>query len=143
MKYVKKRLFIIGFFTILFSKPGLALDLTVNVINIKSSDGMIGCALHSDPESFPMDGEKAQQIWLEATAPSVVCEFKNIEEGQYAVAVSHDLNGNKKVDTNFLGMPKEDWGTSNNIRPRMRAPRFEEAQITLTSSQTIEISIDR
>jgi uncharacterized protein (DUF2141 family) len=48
-------------------------------------------------------------------------------EGSYAVSIGHDLNGNKRVDTNFIGLPTEQWGVSNNARPSLRAPRFDEA----------------
>jgi uncharacterized protein (DUF2141 family) len=43
------------------------------------------------------------------------------------VSIAHDMNGNRKVDTNFLGLPSEQWGVSRNIRPTLRAPRFEGA----------------
>ena len=50
-------------------------------------------------------------------------------------------NGNKKVDTNFVGMPTEAWGVSNNIRPLMRAPRWQEAQFTINSGENKSINI--
>jgi uncharacterized protein (DUF2141 family) len=32
---------------------------------------------------------------------------------------------NRKLDTNFLGIPAEQWGASNQVRPNLRAPRFD------------------
>ena len=43
------------------------------------------------------------------------------------VELIQDLNGNRRADTNFVGMPTEPWGVSNGVRPTMRAPRFDEA----------------
>jgi uncharacterized protein (DUF2141 family) len=49
------------------------------------------------------------------------------------------------VDANFLGIPTEAWGVSNNVRPALRAPRFEEASFKVASGQsvTLEIRVDR
>ena len=88
--------------SVCFVLPVYADILTVEVKNIKSNEGMIGCGLHGDPTGFPMDSTKAVQIWLPADRDGVSCDFKDIQSGTYAVAVSHDLNGNKKTDTNFF-----------------------------------------
>jgi uncharacterized protein (DUF2141 family) len=52
--------------------------------------------------------------------------------GEWAVAVSQDLNNNDKLDKNFLGIPTEPFAFSNNVKPRLSAPRFEECKFTVT-----------
>ena len=64
-------------------------------------------------------------------ADGVMYRFSGLAPGRYAVAVGHDLNGNRRVDTNLLGMPTEQWGVSNNARPALRVPRFEETACTV------------
>jgi uncharacterized protein (DUF2141 family) len=74
----------------------------------------------------------------------VTCRFEALAPGDYAVAVSHDLNGNKKADTNFVGIPTEAWGVSNNVRPGLRAPRFDEARFSVPAEgATIAVRIAR
>lgn len=73
--------------------------------------------------------------------PDLTCVFERLTHGTYAVAVAHDLNGNRKTDRNFLGMPKEAWGVSNNARPSLRAPRFQEAVVQLSENLTIAIEV--
>jgi uncharacterized protein (DUF2141 family) len=46
----------------------------------------------------------------------------------------HDENENKELDTNFIGIPREGMGTTNNKKPKFRAPKFEEASFKLESS---------
>jgi uncharacterized protein (DUF2141 family) len=106
-------------------------DLVVRVSGIRSPLGQIGCALFADGSGFPMDSARAQQQWIPAQADGVTCRFGGVAPGRYAVSVVHDLNGNRRVDTNFLGMPTEQWGVSNNARPTLRAPRFDEAAFTV------------
>ena len=119
--------------------------VVVSVTGIKSSAGQIGCALFRSAEGFPMKSESAAMRWQPARKGSVTCQFDGLPAGQYAVSVSHDLNGNRKTDTNFIGLPREDWGVSNNMRPSMRAPRFNEAAFDVHAGREtrIEIGVDR
>ena len=55
----------------------------------------------------------------------------DIEPGLHAVSVLHDENNNGKLDTNFLGIPREGVGMSNNPPPRRGPPRFAEAAFRL------------
>jgi uncharacterized protein (DUF2141 family) len=119
-----------------------AADLVVKVTGLGEPLGQVGCTLFASPAGFPMDDTGARVMWQPADAKGVVCRFSNVAEGSYAVSIGHDLNGNKKVDTNFLGLPTEQWGVSNNARPLMRAPRFDEAAFkVLADSKEVVIEI--
>lgn len=61
--------------------------------------------------------------------------FAAIPPGNYAIAVFLDENGNGTIDKNFLGIPKEKYGVSNNVIPAMRAPKYEEAVFEMRSGQ--------
>ena len=72
-----------------------------------------------------------------------MAHFDQLEPGPHAITVYRDRNANLHFDKNWLGMPKEDWGVSNNVRPRLRAPRFDEAVRYLAAGeQLIEIRVD-
>jgi uncharacterized protein (DUF2141 family) len=71
-------------------------------------------------------------------APVTVIVF-DVAPGTYAAAAHHDANANGKVDTNFLGIPREGYAVSNDPRPRFRAPRFSEAQVTITGDTTLTL----
>lgn len=65
-----------------------------------------------------------------------------VPPGRYAAQITHDENGNKKVDRGLLGIPREGIGFSNNVRVRFRAPRFSEAAFTVTGgSQYITVNL--
>ena len=116
-------------------------ELTIKVTGIKKNKGDVVCALFKSADGFPMELAKPQTIWLAADSDEVTCKFTDITRGNYAVSVAHDENTNKKVDTNFVGMPTEAWGVSNNIRPLMRAPRWQEAQFSLATDEKKIINI--
>jgi uncharacterized protein (DUF2141 family) len=116
--------------------PASGADLTVQVNGFRLDKGEIGCALFGGESGFPMDAQAARLDWQPATRGGVICRFADLTPGVYALAVSHDLNGNRKTDTNLLGMPTEDWGVSTGVRPSLRAPRFAEASFRVPSEGT-------
>lgn len=121
-----------------------ATDLVVRVGGIQSPRGQIGCSLFADATGFPMDNARVQQQWVPAQADGVTCHFSSLEPGRYAVSIGHDLNGNRRVDTNFVGIPTEQWGVSNNARPTLRAPRYDEAVFTVpadTAEQVLRVEV--
>lgn len=125
-----------------FAAPTLSADLTVSVIGIEDNKAEVGCTLFSKSEGFPMDAASGKQQWLPVnpTGPTV-CRYTGLPEGSYAVSIGIDQNKNRKVDTNFLGIPIEQWGVSNNMRPNLRPPRFEEAAIKVDGAQELIITI--
>lgn len=118
-----------------------ASDIVVAVSGITSDTGEIGCALFGMPRGFPLDTSAAVTQWRHADRGGVTCRFERLNPGSYAVAVGHDLNGNHRTDTNWLGIPTEPWGVSNNVRPTLRAPRFEEAAVQLAAGAAVTINV--
>lgn len=118
-----------------------AAGLVIRVTGMSAPLGEVGCALYASADGFPMDRATARAQWLPADAGGVTCRFPDVPEGTYAVSIVHDRNGNKRVDRNFVGMPTEQWGVSNNARPRMRAPTFEEAQFRVAAGAS-DVVID-
>lgn len=71
---------------------------------------------------------------------SAQANFTDIAPGTYAVVAIHDRNGNRKMDTNFLGIPKEKGGFSNNAPAKFGPAKFEKAAFEVGSGQ-IRLSI--
>lgn len=121
--------------------PVLASTVTVAVRGVRSNVGEIGCALFPSGDGFPMKTGKATMQWHAASRDGVSCRFDNVRPGTYAVSVAHDLNGNRRTDTNFVGIPREDWGVSRGARPSLRAPRFNEASFTVAGDAPQQIIV--
>jgi uncharacterized protein (DUF2141 family) len=85
--------------------------IRVEISGLRSDKGQALCALFSSAGDFPMKPEKAIAHAASPIADHhAVCEFAGIAAGDYAVSVVHDENSNGKLDTNFLGMPREGSG---------------------------------
>jgi uncharacterized protein (DUF2141 family) len=118
-----------------------AAELVVRITGLSKPLGDVGCSLFLGPSGFPMDNSTARVMWQAADAKGVTCRYSDVPEGNYAVSIGHDLNGNKRVDTNFVGLPTEQWGVSGNVRPRLRAPRYDEAAFKV-AAEAREVVID-
>ena len=130
-------------FAALLPAMATAGTLEITVSAPSASRGEIGCALFKDEVGFPMNPARAQRVFVKAS-PQTVCRYENLAPGNYAVAVSLDLNGNRRTDKNFIGIPTEAWGVSNNARPTMRSPRFAEARFAVPAEgRRIQIEVRR
>lgn len=103
--------------------------VTVKVSNLESNAGKVFIALYNSQESFLNKGYKATFAKIENNTCKVV--FKNVPNGTYAVSLFHDENDNNKMDTIVFGIPKEDYGCSNNARGFMGPPKWEDAKFTV------------
>ncbi|NTW52996.1 MAG: DUF2141 domain-containing protein [Chlorobiaceae bacterium] len=116
--------------------------ITVTVNNLRSSNGDLVVALFNSKQGFPGKLNSAIRktvVSAEGTLHEVV--FNDVPYGTWAVTVQHDENRNGKLDSNFLGMPKEGVGTSNNPRSKFGPPSFDSASFTVDKGET-ELAIN-
>jgi uncharacterized protein (DUF2141 family) len=66
-------------------------------------------------------------MMIKVRAARARCDFEDIPPGTYALAVIHDENMNGKLDTNWLGIPTEGYGFSNDAQAVLQAPSFSAA----------------
>ena len=102
--------------------------IRVEIAGLRSDKGQIMCALYSSSDGFPKNSEKAiAHVNSAISGKQAVCEFSGIASGTYAVSVFHDENSNGKLDTNFMGIPREGVGASNGARGHLGPPKFDAA----------------
>ncbi len=120
----------------------LAGDIVVNVVDILNTKGKLAIGLYNnDDDSFGSREKNFKGVDVEIKGNTVVYKFVDVPPGTYAVAVIHDENKNDKLDTNFLGIPNEGYGFSNNIRPMFRGANFKESKFELKNNKTITINL--
>ena len=115
--------------------------LTVKVTSIESQRGVIEIALYKDPQKFAKVGQTYRIVRVKTEGNTIIHDFKDLEEGKYAVCLFHDENNNKTCDKNFFGIPTEGYAFSNNIRPKFSVPTFEECSMRLDKNKTLTIKM--
>ncbi|KOY87403.1 hypothetical protein AD998_15790 [bacterium 336/3] len=102
--------------------------LKIEIIKVQNTKGKVLLSLFNTAKGFPTQNKYAYKTAeLEIKDGKAFVEFTDLPYGDYAVAILHDENDNKKMDYNFLGMPKEGYCFSNNYRPTIKNPSFRQA----------------
>ena len=110
--------------------------------NLRNARGDVGCLLFNAPDGYPDAHPKAhREMHAAIDGGRAVCDFTDLAPGTYAVIVFHDENLNGKLDKNFLGMPQEGYGASNNVRPKLSAPAFKDASFSVSPGATSTLTI--
>ena len=101
--------FMMVFIGTIFAANTIRFALGITGINV--NQGQVYVKLYSNDRDYKNDIPCAAYV-LESTSESIVHSF-DIAEGEYVILLFQDINNNGKLDTNFLGMPREPVGLSN------------------------------
>ncbi|MGF1554779.1 DUF2141 domain-containing protein [Paucihalobacter sp.] len=134
LKFIIALLFVTS---VAFSQNSDSKTVTVQIDNIKNAKGQLVVGLYSNPESFLKTPSKGEIVKIKGSSATVV--FKNVTSGTYAVSLFHDENSNEKLDTNFMGIPKESFASSNNAKGFMGPPKWEDAKFEVKDNFTVKI----
>jgi uncharacterized protein (DUF2141 family) len=109
--------------------PSPCPGIHVQILNIRNSTGTVACALFESPDGFPIEFLRSATnvMIIKIRKTQARCDFEDIPPGTYAIAVIHDENMNGKLETNWLGVPKEGYGFSNDATSVVGAPSFSAA----------------
>ena len=125
-----------------------ASELIINLSDQKKA-GTLMLAIYNNAEAFEGSVVKEKrsevgvfkglELYLE---PKDSMQLSiEIPDGEYAIAFFIDANGNKKLDKNFLGIPKEQFGFSNNAMGTLSAPSFEQAKFKVAGNTVQNIKL--
>ena len=112
--------------------------LSVVPVGLESSRGSLLVQLSKVAASFEGEGEAFRSAEVKVVDGQAAVVFENIPHGDYALKVFHDENENQKLDTNFIGMPKEPIAMSNNAVGKFGPPKYEDAVFNLGPEPMIQ-----
>jgi uncharacterized protein (DUF2141 family) len=106
--------------------------IQLEITGIKNNTGFIQISVFKSDTDFDKD------IFIKVIAVPASSEVQvsipNLDVGRYAIAVYHDENKNQKLDKNFVGIPKEGYGFSNNAVGKLGPPKFSETSFSLDTN---------
>ncbi|MGS0755916.1 DUF2141 domain-containing protein [Roseateles sp. GG27B] len=108
--------------------PALAADMELEVTGILQTDGQLLVAVFADEADWLR--KPVLMLKLDAAAQQggrLIVALTGLPAGRLALNVTHDLNGNGRLDMNAIGIPAEPYGFSNNASGNFGPPRFEQA----------------
>lgn len=144
---MKMKIFGAVLISILFLLQAHAADTKVGRISVKVTNldvekgGKVQIGLFVS-RGFPEPGKEIQGASIDVKATSASCIFKNVPAGKYAVGVFQDENKDGRLNKNFLGIPKERYGFSQNKYSMFGPPAFEDVSFRLKNGETITLTIN-
>ena len=116
-------------------------DLTVIVNGLENNEGVLQFGLYNDADKFPIVGETLKMVRVKTSGNSRKYTFIGLTKGDYAVAIYQDENNNDNCDKNFFGIPVEPYAFSNDIRPKLSVPSFDDCSFPLNQSKIVTIQL--
>ena len=114
--------------------------LTINFTGMKSDTGSVYVGIHNKEKDFLK--KRFKEAVITVTNRKGMAIIKELPKGEYAVSAFHDENENYKMDTNFIGIPKEPIGISNDATGFMGPPKYKDAKFQISKDTTISIKIN-
>ena len=112
--------------------------LVVNIDGLQSNDGKVRIALSNSEESYSSDGKDAYRGGdAQITNKKALYTFTEVPYGVYAVKLFHDENNNDKLDSNFMGIPQEPYGFSNNARGTFGPASWDDAKFEIKEDSLV------
>ena len=129
-------------FRVLFAIAGalsgtgaLAADLTIRVENVLPAGGVLRLGLY-DAALYPDDNSKPiASADLPAIGGETVVTLHGVAPGIYAIEAFQDVNANNKMDTTWMGLPLEPFGFSQDAKPFLSKPSFDDVKFTLAAGE--------
>ncbi len=108
--------------------------LSISIKNIQSDKGNIALQVFSNAEQYKGSAQPIIAFILTAEALKGSFSIVDLPAGFYGARIMHDLNGNGELDTNFVGLPKEPYGFSNNATANFGPPKWNDIRFQLDGS---------
>ena len=105
--------------------------VTVVVSSLVSITSTVKLYFYNTPDGFLKSGKWAFSKVVKPEGKRGFTLPVNLPKGEWAVAITQDLNNNDKIDKNFIGIPTEPYAFSNNVHPTVAAPKFNECKFTV------------
>lgn len=127
--------FVMSFFLMICFSFGLAQEkgkIKIIMKGFRNNNGMVGLRDFNHSSGFPSDKQKAlKEFYVPILNGEAVFETPELNYGAYGIGCIHDENNNQTLDSNFFGIPKEGFGTSNNPKTLFGPPSFKAAKFEL------------
>jgi len=129
------------FLFLAFNAPADNYELTLSIDNIKEAKGTIEVGVFNTTDGFLEEGKAFKTYSIPVNGKTITYTIKDLPEGNYAISMFQDKNTDGKCNLNFIGIPKEPYGFSNNFKPKFSAPSFKDCSFSLISDKTLNINL--
>lgn len=117
-----------------------SVSVVFRVHGLRSDHGQIMGALYDSPRHWVRPGEHAADCRADIRGRVARCVMQ-VRPGRYAFAFAHDEDGDGELDRDFLGIPSEGYGFSNDVRPALALPSWQSAAFDVSGRPSGELVV--
>ena len=135
--FIQKTVFLL----VLFFSSVVLSHGTVIITNVEHNKGYIDVKIYDSKDSFLKEDQAVEAVRKKVNKGEVAVPLSKIHDGQIAIVVYHDEDGNGELKTGLFWRPKEGFAFSNNYNPK-GPPKFKKATIMLEHGVPVEIELN-
>jgi uncharacterized protein (DUF2141 family) len=111
--------------------------LSITITDLKSATAPVIFSVYENPDTYLDPKAQLKTYRFVPKSKTLKIKLTDLKFGTYAIAFYQDMNDNGKIDKNGLGIPKEPYAFSNNIRPKLSAPSFKDCKFNYSKNQSV------
>ena len=117
--------------------------LTIIITDLENDDGEVLLALSDSRENYESDSKAYLGFNVKIETGKAECIISDLPFGEYAIKLYHDENMDGELNSNFLGIPTEDYGFSNNASGTFGPADYDDAKFMFEqTNMTMNISVN-
>ncbi|MDZ4845846.1 MAG: DUF2141 domain-containing protein [Chitinophagales bacterium] len=118
--------------------------LTLIFTNLAPSKSRVNVVFYQTKHKFLSKTDRLKGYKFNSNGSTLTTQVKDLSYGEFAIAFYQDVNNDGKCDRNFMGIPQEPYGFSNNFKPKLKPPGFGDCKFTYSEKEnTLNLSMLR
>ena len=113
----------------------------IKITDIKNKKALIYIAVFNQKKGFPYKGKKGVFVWKGSPIEAKTGVFTGLPDGNYAIAVFQDIDGNGKLSKWFFGKPREPYGLLLGFKKPNKKPNFSKYSKDIPQNSTVKIKL--
>jgi uncharacterized protein (DUF2141 family) len=107
-----------------------------------ATGGAVRVSVYDTPEAFLEQAALKEEALVDESGLAVL-KLRELDPGPYAFVAYYDANGDGQLNRGgVLGKPKEPYAFSNNVKPKLRKPRFDEAAVEVAPGALVVLTLE-
>ena len=115
--------------------------LTLKVVGFENNEGFLLIAVSNSRENYESSTKAFRAAKAKISNLESIYSFEDLPFGEYAIKVFHDEDNDDELSSNFLGIPTEDYGFSNNASGSFGPADYDDAKFIFDKNKIV-ITID-
>ena len=118
--------------------PAWASDVHIDITGVKAGVGQVVVSVWDSEDNYLVTAFMNKTVPVtELNDGKMRVTFSEPLPVECAINVYYDKNTNGELDTNWIGIPNEPVGITNNVKGRFGPPKYEDGKVIITGKEQV------